>query len=654
MLIQKAKINFKILVSIMAVIMIINLFSACKSVGGSKMIIKVDDFGAVPNDATDDGDAIRSAIDAAIKIGPGTSVVFSKGQYMAKKASATYSGGESYAFLYKDIDGIELKGNNTEIILGDNFMGAFAFINCSNITVEGFIIDYEKPPWVQGEVAAIDAEAGTFDFVAEEGYDLLDDPRWQQVLAKTDTYFGTHVFGMIMDKDNPHLLKKTAPDNFKGFDSLVKTGELTYRIGLKDTYKSYIGSHIEAGDKIVINNRWGSLAAFRIPLCSNITIKKCTVYASAGGTVIGSYINGYLKIDNLKVIRKPDSERWITTNSDGVHIQFMNGHVELTNSIFEGLSDDCVNLYSTAMSLDKVISPTQIVVTGKGAPVVGETIEIFDPIKGNIKGSAKVINTTIVKDTTYINSDRTVILTLEEPIQDMIAGSDRFTGDTVYNVNGAFSGTVIANNIFRESRRYGIFLKTHNTVVKNNTFQSLGSIALAVYNIPSIPEGLTVDGLEISNNIIESSPYLYYNGRVSYSAGILIRGVKLPSGLSEGQIQRNIVIKNNNIKYTSRNGIYISCAENVRLLSNIISCEDDTVVYDMNSKMGLTGLKLENVKDVNVEGLKITDQREKLSAGIFITEDSSNVELLAKTFKFKLIDAIAEIIDNQRKTEGIE
>ena len=41
----------------------------------------------------------------------------------------------------------------------------------------------------------------------------------------------------------------------------------------------------------------------------------------------------------------------------------------------------------------------------------------------------------------------------------------------------------------------------------------------------------------------------------------------------------------------------------------------------------MTGLKLENVNGISVEGLKISDQREKLSAGILVTEDSANVQI---------------------------
>lgn len=626
----------KMLAAVLAVLTITSQSIFCSSAEvKDTQIIRVDDYGAIPDDTSDDGDAIRSAIDAAAKLGTGTSVVFSEGRYIVRTPAPNAPSNELHAFYYDGLKDITLLGNSTEILIGDTFMDTFAFYNCSNVTIEGFTIDYETLPWVQGQVSAIDTTAGTFDLVVEDGYTLLDDPRWQQRAFAANT----PIFGTVRDRDNPIFLKKnTASDYFKGFSSLTNLGNSTYRIGLTGSFASSIGSDIVAGDKIVINNRVDRRGVFLLSFSSNMNIQSCTVYATVGTVICGEGLSGYLTINNLNAVRKPNSGRWVTSNADGCIIQGMRGPVYFTNNTFEGLSDDCINFNCRPLLLNQVYSPTSIQVNGRQVPEVGEVLEVLDPINGCIKGRATVTKYELVQSLPY--NFNTVNLTLDTPISGMVAGTTYFNGDNVFNVNSQFPGTVIRNNIFRESRRLGMTLKTVDTLVEDNTFQSLGGPAMFNYNIPHVPEGPGVNNLVINNNTIDNLPYMDWWSTRDYCAPIIIKGTKLPYSLADGHIQRNITLSNNTINHTARNGIYIACAENVTLNNNTIrSYPEDDIVSNM------TGLMLENVSNATVQGLSVTDPREELLAGIMVKSNCSNVQLSSNTFD--IADTAMEIADYQ-------
>ncbi len=590
--------------------------------------IKVDDFGAKADDGTDDGEAIRSAVAAAIEKGGGANVIFSKGRYTIGTTSAD---SPLYAFFYKDIEGLSFIGNETEIYLTDNFINAFRFNNCRNISIKGFTIDYETPPWAQGEVIDINAADSTFDMRVENGYTLFDDPRWKDNIG-TDS--SSYRFGMVMDKENPILLKKTVPDFFKGMETISKTGESTYRIGLDSRYGKWIGSNITIGDKVVINNRVNDADTFHLSFCTDISISDCTVYASAGGIIVGGYMEGCLDVDNLKVLRRPGSSRWLVTNADGVYIQNMRGRVKLTDSVFEGLSDDCMNLHTTALVLNEVHSPDRIEVTGRQVPEAGEMLEVFDTVKGVIRGRTEVTGCEIVKH--YSDVLDRAILTLASPIPDMVPGKDNKSGDTVYNVNVRFQESLIENNIFRESRRFGIKLNTEDTTVRNNTFELLGGPAFYIYNLPTIPEGLGVNNLDIIGNTIEAAPYLDSWDKAPHGAPVIIRAQNIQEKPAEGLIHTNIRIIGNNISHTSRNAMYIASTDNIHLENNIVRSYAEDEVFGT-----ITGLVLDNVNNAEIRGLQLTDPRPELSAGIAVKSNCSNIELGDN--KFDMATGVTEV-----------
>ena len=570
--------------------------------------IYVDKCGAKPNDEIDDGPFIRKAIEAAIANGPGTKVVFSPGKYIIGPPETQNQSGV-FNFRCENAKGLTLQGENTILSFTDNFTGGFIFVDSSDITLKGLIVDYEKAPWAQGQVTAVDEVAGTFDYAVEDGYTVLDDSRFHDILKVG--------FGTIMDPANPHLLKATAPDFFR-ITSAVKMDQNNYKITMVNNAKYLLGKseYIDVGDKIVLNNRGMIGTSYRFVRSSNITLDDCGVYASPGTVITGESLDGYLNINRLKAIRKPDSGRWINANADGIHLQSSKGSVMVKDCIFEGIMDDIMNFYQMPVKIKEIYSPTRIWVTHSSrVPVKGENIAIYDPENGAIRGKTKV---TAVEE---VGNDpaKQAILVLETAIDGMTVKVGDKLGDNIYSMDAVFPNSVISGNIFRDSRRYGLMLRTANTVIENNVFENLGGPA--INHFFSTTAGPWVEKMVISGNTIDNTAFLDSNKRSRVGAAVRIFSYKNGNTTADERINNKIIIKDNTIKHVARYGIFINSTENVIISGNVIQA----FLEDKPADSDIAIIRLVNVKDVNIDGLRIIDPRMEMEKEIDIGPDCENV-----------------------------
>ncbi|HEY0828963.1 MAG TPA: hypothetical protein VGE40_12770 [Bacilli bacterium] len=537
-----------------------------------------------------------------------------------------------YNFLKDGISGITFKGTNTEIISTDPMAGMFKFTNSSNITVQGFTFDYQALPFVQGEVVAVDSTAGTFDYVVESGYTLLDDPRMADVSSK---------WGTVRDPSNVYLQKSTAKD-FIDIKSWVKLNANTYRMTVPDNTKYVIGSanHLNTGDKFVMIIRGTANNIINFRECNTVTVQDVTVHASSGISVISYYTNA-LTVNNLNVVRRPASGRWVTTNADGVHVQAARSGPWIDNSTFEGMHDDAVAIYAKPSIITEVISTTQVKVSGFGGgknPLAGDKIQVYDPVNGRTRGTATVTNVEAL--TGYAASSR-AILTLDTAIIGMVAGVDHKTADTIYNLNTYASGFYVKNSTFRESRRYGNYLKASNGVIENNTYTNIGGSAVIIQNEPDAPNGPVADNILVKNNVIDGVAFLAVNGNAtSYSSAIRITSEKLGFKMADERGQTNITIQNNTIKrILSRSGMYLSGVDNIQIIgTNSIEASSTDPVFDGK----INGVKLTNASNVVVDGLTIIDPRAELDGGIVI--DSASPNISTRNLSFTLAAGVPSVL----------
>jgi hypothetical protein len=495
-------------------------------------------------DGGDSGPAVRDAIGRANVAGPGTELHFRAGQYRVSSAADA-----NWFFVLSGAD-LTIRGEpgQTEIIFLDPSKGGFLVPHATRLAFRDLIVDYDPPPFTQGTIVAVDAQAGSFELKLDDGFPSLAEP-WFQISPNVDN------MAMAIESGT-RFIKRGAPDHFFVHQYKQKEGNI-WTIPLTDAQKTNV-SYLAPGDRFVIFARRGN-GAFRFSDGVDCRMENIMVHASPTLTVALIGMTNMV-VSNLRVTFRDGSDRLIASDGDGFHVQQNRGGPLIENCLIEGLCDDSVNIYAPPLVVRKVISPTQVKVTRSASVRTGDAVQVFDPRAGIIRGEPVVTDIAETGDRLTLTFDRAV-----EPIS---AGEDHRTADTIYNLTASGSGYIIRNNHFRNHRRHGVLLRAGDGTIENNTFENLGGFGVAIGNEPTWPEGPVPSNVTIrSNRFIGSARSAGYGGS-EWTAGISIFAMGL-GGPPVVPLAHDFRIENNTFTQITGAGIALGSVRDVVLKNNL-------------------------------------------------------------------------------------
>ena len=570
-------------------------------------ILNLSDCGALPDSDYEHGPLIRSALATVIK-NPGTQLHFEKGEYIVSPTSA--DSGFLFDLADEICDGLTIKGNGAKIINTDPFSGMFRFRDSKDISIAGLIFDYSQLPWLQGTITEIDERQQRITVEWEDDNPLMDDPRYKD--------YTQYIYGTVRDAKNTLLIKADCPDFFF-YAGHTKLGERRYQIQINKETTPYVGQYIKTGDKITLNNRGiANASVFDVLTCGSINIKNVDVYAQNGTVVLGQFMTGAVTVDNLKVTYPPDAKgkRWITGNSDVVHIQGGTHGVTVTNCLLEGLTDDGINLYQNHSVVSEVISDTKIKVASQvGFPEVGMSLDIYNSRDGILVGSPEVAG--ITKDGLY-NAE----ITFKTPVTGITAGTDKTDADIVVVQEFGLMNSRIADTTFRNIRMRPIIIRNNNAVIEDCVFENISAQAIRSHFWGF--EGLGVRNLVIRRNKMKNIYYNFVNGfdwmtpEQSVTAAITIQMEKNDTiTQAEGIFHDNIVIENNNITDYHKRAIQIGNAKNVVIKNNTFAIQKAKTLYG-----GDEGIYVNKTDSIEITGNDFKDNRAGVKAAVRYDENS--------------------------------
>jgi hypothetical protein len=557
-------------------------------------VFNVNDYGAKPDVQEDSGAAIRAAIEAAKGSGRGATVVLGKAKYFVGGGTGPYRS----ALPIENAKDLTVRGDgpDTLLIVTNPRVGCFFLKQCNNVTVRDVAIDYDPLPFTQGKIVAVDLDKGAFNYKLQKGYPTLD----AQYFADAPEPYGK--WGMIFDRAMRQL-KPGAPE-FIFMSHWVELGDGVWRMHPAESEAHKLES-MEPGDRFVYMARGGAGAAVFFLFSKECSVENCTIYSSPG-LATGAVGADATLFRNVRITYLPGSDRLLTTDADGVHCQQNLRGPIIENCMFEGMADDSVNIYYPPNIVAKVLSPTEVEVVQGGAIEQGDTLQVFDPREGIMRGvveAAKVEN--------LPGGARRI--TFGEPVEDVLPGTDSRNADTLYNVTRSGAGFVIRNNTFRWHRRHGMMLKASHGVVENNTIEHVGALAIVVGNDPHWPEGSVPSDITIRGNTIRGVGYSMYYGKDPRGAAIQVSAKAFNGGQAEQRLVRKININGNTIYNPPSAGIYAGACENVHIIDNAIHYQEDvSVARDTGAVV------LDNVTDVVVDGLTVNAEKPEVKAALEI------------------------------------
>ncbi len=582
--------------------------------------IRVSDYGAIVNDGNNDISAISNAINAAISaatVENPVQLLFETGTYDLMPTSGTH------ALNMNDANGVLWDGQGAEFIIHSPDIGFMQLLRCENTIIKDFSIDYATLPFTQGVVTNVNPANGYFDFKLDDNFPLPTTTAFMDAPQR---------WGMFK---NPKGGIKEGTRNLISHNRFFESiGTREYRYGNQSASTL---SNVEVGDYFVHIGRYNGRTVLYNVEGKNLTYLNVTVYASPAGG-FNTRESEEWNVINCQI--KLKEGRVHTTNADAMHINGGKFGPWVENSLFEGFSDDMMNLKYTRRGIKQIHSSTEITVLYEVQ--VGENMEFYNPREGEFLGAATVTNVQGLGSNLFR-------LTLSNPINiTTINDEDNQLADKAYIESRSNESMVFRNNTVRNSRRYGILIQSKYALIENNLFQNLSGSAIRIENGVDWGEGFRAEQIEIRNNRIENCGYDKTYIDESNSAAITVDFAKVktpctPNGgfcgteTSAFRAHSDIRIINNTILYNKR-GLYLKNIQGLTLQNNFLCHRDEDITLNsgqnpIEQTIYNTGNQtIENytvgVPDANLQFLlNETDS----NSGIANLGTNQNTELLVNT-----------------------
>ena len=440
-------------------------------------IINVMDYGARPDDSENDWHTISLALEDCERIGENVKLFFPKGTYKVKVENRKKE--YAHAFSLSDVSNFMIEGDGSIIMMENPDVAFMSLKNCQTGIIKGLTIDYMTLPFTQGKIVNVDINANTFIFQSDGKGGLPTDKNFKNSKTK---------WGILFDRNNDRLLKDKAP-NLIPVREVHNLNNGSFRIV---TTQNVI-EQIEVEDPFAMIARYNGRPTFSVNQCHRVTFADNVHYAGPAGS-FGLRESTGISIINCKIQQKDD--RLISQNADCVHVTPAYEGPWVENCLFEGQMDDAINIKTELIYILEKFSGSQFLVSS--VLRVNDELSLFNPREGRLIGTCKVLEA--------IPSDNGCRIKIDTNFESLKIGRDK-TKDMFFNNSKSNDNFVIKNNIFRNSRRYGMLIQAKNGVIEGNVLENLSTGGIILQNSASWPEGFVPRNIIIEKNTIRNAGF---------------------------------------------------------------------------------------------------------------------------------------------------
>ena len=488
-------------------------------------------------------------------------------------------------FLLEKIENLTIDGNGSTFIFTDRLF-PFALLNCKNITLKNFIIDFSFCRYCQGTV--LSSDENSFELAIDrQAFQYSINEKGNVVFASGSDAFSTADLPILIG--NTIIGKAPWDYIFTGEDNQDKSQLATTFIetdveettaGLRFNYRQNSRRlKLDLQDLVFFNYEPRANVNILMYECEEITIQNVEMYRSGGMGVVGEFSKNIL-IDGLQVIVPASRKDFFSLTADSMFFTHCYGDVIVRNSRVEKTIDDALNIHGFYTVVDQVCGNKLTLKEGlfshKGTKIgyVGNLLQFFNKDTQNLVGEAVIQEVTALANGSYeLIMDRELSFATE--------------GDLVEN------DTLSANFLFENNHLYHCpqvrASDNGKLIVRNNIFEEC--IALLVDDLIDYwRETGCVNDLTITDNTFINTPWAGGD-----NGAINIFTTRIPTCEVR---HKNIKITNNIFKNTANNPVQIKVeyADNVIIENNSFACGNMDKLITVKS---CNDLKIENnqIKD---------------------------------------------------------
>lgn len=569
-------------------------------------VIDASEYGVDGSDMKDDTLALLSAINAANEYNGEGLVQIKLPEGDLDFIEQVNPIDSKYGIVLQNLKNIIISGDNTNIYFHGEMKG-FLIEGCENLYFENINLDYGVPPTSTGTI--IENDGKTFKVKVHDGYVVDENTRISAFLEYNKTSYTPRTNGNNIYGDVEKLL-------YLGDNTLEITFKSQHNVAPEGTLVA-LRHYLYENDLFFVNDS------------KDIHFETINIY-SAMGMGLRGYSSENLYFNRFNFALKTDTDRLMTATADGIHTIDCYGEVKITNSLFENLGDDAVNLHGAYLEIQTILSENKVyAINPRGynfMPNVGDVTEVNSAYDLGLVFSSKV-KAVVEKDQGYeIEFEDSLAEKVEEGM---------VIGNTTKSPKFEF-----CNNIVRNKRCRGVLVQTRDVLISNNLFANLAECGvLLTGDVNEWYEGIAPDDVVIANNIFLKNNFATGNTGGDISISVYGEGYNYAS---VGTV-KNVEIYNNFFGNSANAGIYANSVKGLKIHHNYMN---NVGIYP-KTPLFETGIYISQCEDIELY-MNVVNMNDSLSFKP-ISLGSVNVETitLGKNTGFTEEDISSKVVSTE-------
>ena len=446
---------------------------------------------------------------------------------------------------------VALSGENVEFVFHGEGMGVM-MQDCRRTSLRGIRFDYATPWFVETRFESFDS-----------GRPVVTCAPPQFALAVEDGRLVSLGEGW---KGSPRLFGVFASDTgaFRGWRwaNGAATALSENRFRIDDDWRSLgFSAAMSPGDVVLVRDPFRPNPAIFVNRSADTHIENCVVHSSSGmGLLAQRSENVTIRGGGSSV--RPGCGRLTSLQADATHFSNCKGTVTVEDCLFEGMSDDAINVHSTCLQIEAMPDPHKIICRYRHAASVG--FEVFLPgetVRFVRTRTFEDVERTVKVQTARMTGIDRVELTIDGIVPDSIG-----VGDAVENADWQPAVVFRGNHVRNCTARAALFTTPGRVLCESNVFER-------VADRPILMEGDACEWYESGgcrDVIIRGN---VFRACMPDSGDGLIRIAPNVRNLAgqRSRYHRNIVIEENEFDHTTATLLYARSVSNLVWRTNRVT-----------------------------------------------------------------------------------